>query len=283
MNDLKDYYHILGVDKSAPPEEIKRVYRRLAIKYHPDHNPGDKKAEEQFKLISEAYAVLIDSEKRTQYDRAQNARPEAQFRNKTGSDFSYSQEDIFRDFFAGAYARQAFRDLAKEFKRSGFRFDDKFFDRVFFGGRGFFFGGIFFSGQKNEKIQRDAGPDYRTSFSQQARAASRPPKADPPKVTDGLLTRLGRGAVKVARNLLVAPEPALTATDINFNMKITPDQARKGAELSILYRRDGGPKQVSIKIPPGTREGARLRLKNMGEKRADGLFGDLYIHIHIRA
>ncbi|MBI5606368.1 MAG: DnaJ domain-containing protein, partial [Deltaproteobacteria bacterium] len=64
----KDYYKTLGVDKKASDAEIKKVYRKLAMKYHPDRNKGDKKAEEKFKELSEAYAVLSDKEKRKQYD-----------------------------------------------------------------------------------------------------------------------------------------------------------------------------------------------------------------------
>ncbi|MBN2515938.1 MAG: J domain-containing protein [Deltaproteobacteria bacterium] len=84
----EDYYILLGVDKKASVDEIKKAYRKLALKYHPDKNPGDKKAEEQFKKISEAYAVLSDPEKRQQYD-------------TFGSDAfgrQFSQEDIFRGF-----------------------------------------------------------------------------------------------------------------------------------------------------------------------------------------
>ena len=63
-----DYYQALGVDKNATPEQIKKAYRKMAMKYHPDHAKGDKSAEEKFKQISEAYAVLSDKEKRQHYD-----------------------------------------------------------------------------------------------------------------------------------------------------------------------------------------------------------------------
>ena len=86
-----DYYAVLGVGKDASDGEIKKAYRRLAMKYHPDHAKGDPKAEEQFKKISEAYAVLSDKEKRRQYDRF----------GSEGFRQQYSQEDIFRNFDFG--------------------------------------------------------------------------------------------------------------------------------------------------------------------------------------
>jgi len=95
-----DYYKLLGVEKTASDEEIKKAYRKLAMKYHPDHAKGDKTAEEKFKKISEAYAVLSDTEKRKQYDTFGSA----------GFQQRYSQEDIFRGF-----------DLNDIFKEFGFR------------------------------------------------------------------------------------------------------------------------------------------------------------------
>ena len=85
----EDYYQVLGIDKKASADEIKKVYRKLALKWHPDKNPNNKAAEEKFKKISEAYAVLSDAEKRQKYDQFGSAD---QFRQQ------YSQEDIFRDF-----------------------------------------------------------------------------------------------------------------------------------------------------------------------------------------
>ena len=92
----KDYYKILGVAKSASDEEIKKAYRKLALKHHPDRNKGDKVAEDRFKEISEAYAVLSDSEKKKQYDMF----------GADGFQQRYSQDDIFRDADFGSIFRE---------------------------------------------------------------------------------------------------------------------------------------------------------------------------------
>ena len=86
----KDYYKILGVSKTASQDDIKKAFKKLAFKYHPDKNPGDKKSEDHFKEVNEAYAVLSDEKKRRQYD---------QF-GSSGFHQRYSQEDIFRGFDA---------------------------------------------------------------------------------------------------------------------------------------------------------------------------------------
>ena len=85
---MKDYYSVLGLNKGVSDDEIKKAYRKLAMKYHPDRNEGDSKAESKFKEISEAYAVLSDKQKRDKYD---------QFGSE-GFHQKFSQEDIFRDF-----------------------------------------------------------------------------------------------------------------------------------------------------------------------------------------
>ncbi|HFC47149.1 MAG TPA: J domain-containing protein, partial [Dissulfuribacter thermophilus] len=88
MTQGKDYYKILGVSKDATQEEIKKAFRKLALKYHPDRHKGDKEAEERFKEINEAYAVLSDPEKRRQYDTFGSQEFHQHF----------TREDIFRDF-----------------------------------------------------------------------------------------------------------------------------------------------------------------------------------------
>ena len=83
MANKRDYYEVLGVDKSASAEEIKKAYRKMAIKYHPDKNPGDKEAEEKFKEAAEAYSILSDPDKKSRYDQFGHAGVEG-----AGPDFS---------------------------------------------------------------------------------------------------------------------------------------------------------------------------------------------------
>ena len=108
-----DYYKMLGVSKKASDDEIKKAYRKLAMKYHPDRTKGDKSAEETFKKVSEAYAVLSDPKKRKEYDTY----------GASGFQQRFSQEDIFRGFDFGNIFRE-------------FGFDDSSFGYIFMGGGG---------------------------------------------------------------------------------------------------------------------------------------------------
>ena len=130
-----DYYAILGVPATATEEEIRRTYRRLALQWHPDRNPGDSRAEERFKEISEAYAVLMDPAKRRAWEAARQG-------GRVG-DFVHSREDVFRDLFADPRASAIFEELARELGRMGLRVERQDFERTLFGGRVVVTGGVF--------------------------------------------------------------------------------------------------------------------------------------------
>ncbi len=108
----RDFYDVLGVSKSASPDELKSAYRKLAVKYHPDKNPGDKNAEDKFKEASEAYGILSDKEKKQNYDNFGHAafeggggRQSGGFGGFSGADFSDIFEDFFGDFGGGGRSR----------------------------------------------------------------------------------------------------------------------------------------------------------------------------------
>ena len=130
-----DYYAVLGLPPGASDEEIRRTYRRLALQWHPDRNRGDARAEERFKEISEAYAVLMDPAKRQAWQAARHSGGPA--------GFPHSREDLFRDLFNDPRASAVFEDLARELERLGFRVSRQDFERTLFGGRVVVTGGVF--------------------------------------------------------------------------------------------------------------------------------------------
>jgi curved DNA-binding protein len=135
----EDYYQLLGVSKNAGQDEIKKAFRKLALKYHPDQNKDDKSAEEKFKKINEAYAVLSDSKKRKQYDTF----------GAEGFSRRFSQEDIFRGFDVGS--------IFKEFGMGS----------MFGGGRGgggSFFSDIFSGGNRNSRSRQQSSSSSQNPF-----------------------------------------------------------------------------------------------------------------------
>ena len=107
MADKRDYYEVLGVEKNASEGELKKAYRKLAMKYHPDQNPGDKDAENKFKEINEAYEVLSDADKKARYDQFGFAGVDPNFGagggGFGGGGFDFDLGSIFGDFFGGGF------------------------------------------------------------------------------------------------------------------------------------------------------------------------------------
>jgi curved DNA-binding protein len=270
---MKDYYQILGVSSDATEDQIRKGYRRLALQHHPDRNPGDPGAEERFKEIAEAYGVLIDPAKRREYDQW---RQGARVRDEAAREGSpFSREQVFEDLFGDPRFNQIFQELFGEFDRAGFRFDQRFFDQVFFGGRGVRMRGFFFWGPVGYSRVRVERPRYRE------RPAERPaPQLQPA----GALKRLGQkfgNFLKGAARAVLAGTPSSSpgAEDLSYNLTVPSERARRGSWVRIAVDRGRGKEMLRVKIPPGTRSGTRLRLKGKG-RMGQGRVGDLYLTIH---
>lgn len=295
----QDYYQILGIAQSSSADEIKKVYRRLALETHPDRNPGDPRAEERFKLISEAYAVLSDPQKRAQYDQYKRMG----FQQRTGAGagpysrpgFNYSQEEIFRDFFNSRYTRDVFDEMQREFQRMGFRFDEKFINNLFFGGgKDFLFQGIFWSGPGGVRVFRygDMTGAKRNAPGTNGDAQVKPP--EPKGLLQTGATLLAKAGKKLGGYLLkkalgidnnsgqdVRQAKMSHNTDVSYQLNITSGQAATGAVVQVeLPHLDKG-KLVSVRIPPGVKSGTKLRLREMGIPSL-GRRGDLYITLQVQ-
>jgi len=286
-----DYYETLCVSPDATPEEIKRAYRKLALETHPDRNPGDVRAEERFKKINEAYGVLSDSAKRTQYD--QYRRFGHGFENTHGGGFGYSQEEIFRDFFTSNHGHDIFHEMGKEFARMGVRFDPAFINNLFFGGRNIHFQG-FVLGPGKIRIVRYGQPIGRPRSDVRPAPDQASEGLTPGKLLDSGFSLLERAGKKAGEYLLkkvfgVKPEHRQTEKlaeeplqpDLTYNLVITEEQARFGdiVQLSLPHYEDG--KLVSVRVPPGVQTGTRLRLKDMGNLLPGKRRGDVYIVLQV--
>lgn len=279
MMSSKDYYKILEVDRGASEDRIRKAYRRLALQYHPDRNQGDPQAEERFKEIAEAYGVLIDPVKRSQYDQWHGAK--AHHAGPAGEGFAYTQEEILRDVFKDPRFNSVFRELFKEFERAGVRFDKQFVDRTFFGGRGIVFGGVFFWGSFPSGIDLGRLLSHGRKRHETLDKAERGEELHAP----GFLKRLGRtiggylgGEPKAVPERIT--KSAQDALDITYHLTVTSEEARQGKVVTISVDHGEGRETLKVNVPSGIRSGTRLRLKGKGARR-DGMRGNLFIAVQV--
>jgi len=251
---MKDYYKILGVPEGASEAEIKKAFRNLAFKHHPDTNPGnEKQAEAKFKEINEAYAVLGDKEKRRQYDLARKGG----FAGAGYGGYRYSQQDIFRD----AFTNQATMDeLNRMFAQAGLRFDPEFLNRVFFSGRGASF--RFYAGSASPG---QGATTYKPNWLERQLL----------KLAD----KTGRFFLRRLLGIDFTPLDR-RELDLYIDLELSPDEAASGGEKEVIYKRGRQKKKLMVRIPAGVKPGTKIRLKGMGLTR-EKYSGDLYLHIKI--
>jgi curved DNA-binding protein len=293
----KDYYKTLGVEKTASQEDIKKAYRKLAMKYHPDHSSGSKENEERFKEISEAYAVLSDPEKRKQYD----TYGADDFRQR------YSQEDIFRDVDLGDILREFGFGGSSFFSFGGGRGKSGKKSRFSFNPEGMFGFGDAAGGQQQTGVQargRDVETELPLTLQEIATGVSKTVSLQTPsgkvesltvKIPKGLIegkkVRLaGRGEPSPyggpSGNLYIrsrlVKDPVFTPDgfDLYVNKEIKLSEALLGTTIKVPTV-DG--RQLSMKVPPGTTSKSKLRLPGQGLPHMKGNGkGDMYVVINVK-
>lgn len=256
MSRKRDYYEILGVERTAGDEEIKRAYRKLAVKFHPDKNPGDREAEENFKELAEAYEALSDADKRAAYDRYGHAA----FQGAAGGGF-HDPFDLFRDAFQGGGG---------------------IFEQFFGGG-----GGSDASGRQRGS---DLRYDLQITLEEAAKGAEkeieiRKLETCEPCTGSGAAkgskavvcpTCRGRGQVVVSRAIFQVAQtcPGCHGTGRIIEKPCHSCQGEGRVEKTS---------RVKIRIPPGIDSDARLRSTGGGEAGLrGGPPGDLYVVMHVK-
>ncbi len=256
MTNQKNYYQVLGVEKDASPQKIKEAYRKLAFQYHPDRNKENPSAVERMKEINEAYAVLSDPKKKSDYDTFH-----AQYGPYGYDRFKqrYSEQDIFR----GSDINQIFEEMTRAF---GFRsFEEVFresygqgyhtfeFQRPGASGRGFIFFGPGFGKGNQQEI---------------------------PVSSEMFPGALGKAVRYLLKKTLHISEPA-RGKDLEDGIYLDPQQAFEGGKGKYFHRKRS--KELIVTIPAGMKDGQKIRLKGMGEPGKDGGEpGDLYLKVKIK-
>jgi molecular chaperone DnaJ len=260
----KDYYQILGVTKSADATAIKKQYRKLARELHPDKTKGDKKLEDRFKSVSEAYDILSDDKKRREYDDAREAyksgriNPNMQggqsFNSGDFTDMFGPGADIFSTLFGGARQRHG-ADLQTE---ASILFKDSIY-----------------------------GTELNLRLQPQGSAAMNITTRVPAGIKDGAKIKIkGRGAPGAAGpgdlyvTVHVTPHPIFSRKDenIHLSLPVTFAEAALGADIKVPTLEGD---EVTVRIAPGTPSGRTLRVKGRGVKKGSTT-GDLMITIDVR-
>jgi molecular chaperone DnaJ len=256
-NSKRDYYEVLGVARGANDEEIKKAYRRLAIQYHPDRNPGDRQAEEKFKEVNEAYQVLSDADKRSQYDRFGHAA----FQGPQGGggfggfDFSQGFEDVFSDIFGDFFGTGRGRSRSRSRRGDDLRYDLE----------------IDF-----EDAHRGAERIIKVARLSQCEACNGTRTAAGSSGTRTCPNCRGTGQVRTQQGFFSI---STTCAQCRGEGSIISDPCPKCQGQGRLRKLQS----LSVRIPPGVDNGSRLKLRGEGEAGfGGGPAGDLYVVIHVR-
>ena len=284
-----DYYEKLGVAKNASESEIKKAYRKLALKYHPDKNSGDKAAETKFKEISEAYAVLSDPEKKQQYDTY----------GSTGFHQRYSQEDIFRNFDLNDILRQfdfggGGGTTFRANMGGGRHFSSVFGNNGMRGGRG----GCRSQPQKGRDMTYQlsvtldevmTGADKNISLRKNGATQNVSVKI-PAGIEEGKRLRLkGKGEAApmggppgdLYLKVEIAPHERFTreGDDLTMNVQIPFSEACLGATVEVVTLEG---KRFNVRVPPGTTCDSRLRVRGHGLPHGPmGKRGDIFVKVGV--
>ncbi len=266
MASYKDYYNLLGVSKSASQDEIRRAFRKLAAKYHPDKNPNNPAAEEKFKEINEAYTVLSDEEKRKFYDAYGTADGRPSFSGRATTNVDPSQFGDFSDFFQSLFGGG-------------------------FSGGGFSGGSPFSSFQGHATAQpQSTEANINIPLEKAYHGGSttisvggRHIEVTIPKGTyEGAKLRLRRQAPSGGDLYLVVklePHPTLKLDGDDIRVKVSvPDYTAVLGGTVRVPTLDGA---VEMNLPPKTQTGRTLRLKGKGWSKRDGTRGDAYAEINV--
>ncbi len=260
----RDYYEVLGVEKNASADEIKKAYRKSAMKYHPDRNPGDKEAEEKFKELGEAYEVLSNDDKRARYDQFGFAGVDPNYGGGQGGagfggfgDFG-DLGDIFGSFFGGGFgggSRQASRNAPRRGESVGARLELTFEEAAF-------------GTEKEINIQRI----------ENCAACNGSGSAD--GVIETCSTCRGSGQVRTTQNFMgMAMQSTAVCPQCNGRGKLikTPCSTCKG---KAKVRKS---KRILVKVPAGVDAGQQVRVRNEGCVGTNGgPNGDVLVEIYIK-